>query len=222
MSANAASTRRTFAYGIGLLAALTLATVGLAQLVLEPPTKDLLLLAAFLPLSGGVSLALVLAFPALYRGRVLGGIRGKLLAGVVLSAGLVLINVGFTAYLMFISTHDLLLLSVLFVFSIGMSAFFAYAVAESFPGHAATVTRWRRGSRGRALSTRVEIENDDELGELALAFNSMASELQAAYMSRDDMEEARRQLIGAVSHDLRTPLRDDAGHGRKHQRRCGR
>src|SRR5215213_6284134 len=139
-----------------MLAILTLLTVGLAQLVLEPPTKDLTLLAAFLPLSGGVSLLLVLAFPALYQGRLLSGIRGKLLAGVVLSAGLVLINVGFTAYLMFLSTHDLLLLSVLFVFSIGMSAFFALAVAQSFH---ATLHRLLDGVHavgGGALSTRVE------------------------------------------------------------------
>jgi signal transduction histidine kinase len=34
----------------------------------------------------------------------------------------------------------------------------------------------------------------------------MAAQLQEAYASREDMEEARRQLIGAVSHDLRTPL----------------
>lgn len=197
---------RFFLYGIVALATLTLLTIGLAHLILEPPTKDLLLLAAFLPLSGGVSLALVLAFPALYRGRVLRGIRGKLLAGVVLSAGLVLINVGFTAYLMFLSTHDLLLLSVLFVFSIGMSAFFAYAVAESFQGTLRRLLDGVHAVGGGALSTRVDVENDDELGELALAFNSMASELQAAYMSRADMEEARRQLIGAVSHDLRTPL----------------
>jgi signal transduction histidine kinase len=196
---------RLLAYGIGVLAALTLLTIAFAELVLQPPTRDLLLLAVFLPASGGISLVLMLMVPSLYSG-LLRGIRGKLLAGVLLSAGLVLVNVGFTAYLMFLSAHDLKLLSVLFVFSVGVSAFFAYAVAESFH---ATLQRLLAGVEAvgaGSLSTRVEVETDDELGQLARAVNHMAAELQAAYMSRDDMEEARRQLIGAVSHDLRTPL----------------
>jgi signal transduction histidine kinase len=188
------------------LVALTLVTVALAQLVLSPAAHDLKLLAAFLPVSGAITLLLVLMLGRVYRGRLLSGIRGKLLAGVILSAGLVLINVGFTAYLMFISSHDLLLLSVLFVFSIGMSSFFAYAVAESFHARLQRLLGGVEAVGAGELSTRVDVEEDDELGELALAFNAMASELQAAYMSRDDMEEARRQLIGAVSHDLRTPL----------------
>jgi two-component system sensor histidine kinase SaeS len=118
----------------------------------------------------------------------------------------VLVNVGFTAYLMFISTHDLLLLSVLFVFSMGMSAFFAYAVAEQFHMRLHRLLAGVKAVGEGELATRVDIDQDDELSELARAFNAMAAELQAAYMSRVDMEEARRQLISAVSHDLRTPL----------------
>jgi two-component system sensor histidine kinase SaeS len=195
-----------FVYGLAVLVALTLATIGLAQLILRPPARDLLLLGVFLPVSGGISLALVLAFPAVYSGRLLHGLRGKLLAGVLLSAGLVLINVGFTAYLMFLSPHDLQLLSVLFVFSVGISAFFAYAVAASFHDRLRRLLDGVEAVGGGQLSTRVEVEGNDELADLAQAFNQMAGELQSAYMSRDDMEEARRQLIGAVSHDLRTPL----------------
>lgn len=206
LTARRASQGKTFLVGIALLAVLTAVTVGLAQLVLNPPIKDLLLLAAFLPLSGGVSLLIMLMFPHLYSGGVLRGIRGKLLAGVLLSAGLVLINVGFTAYLMFLSAHDLKLLSVLFVFSVGISAFFAYAVAESFHARLKRLLAGVEAVGSGELATRVEPEGHDELGELAQAFNTMAAELQAAYMSRADMEEARRQLIGAVSHDLRTPL----------------
>jgi signal transduction histidine kinase len=197
---------RTIFAGVAALVALTLLTVGIARLLLNPPVKDLLLLAAFLPASGGVSLVLVLAFPSVYSGGLLRGIRGKLLAGVVLSAGLVLINVGFTAYLMFLSSHDLLLLSVLFVFSIGMSSFFAYAVAESFHETLGRLLAGVHRFGAGELTTRIDIHSDDELGELAEAFNRMAAQLQEAYASREDMEEARRQLIGAVSHDLRTPL----------------
>jgi two-component system sensor histidine kinase SaeS len=206
LSAKSLSHQRAFGYGLFILVAMTLLTILLARVLLNPPVSDLWRLAAFLPASGGISLVLVLMFPQLYRTGILKGIRGKLLASVVLSAGLVLVNVGFTAYLMFISSHDLLLLSVLFVFSIGMSAFFALAVAEALHARLERLSRGVQAFGSGDLATRVEVEEDDELGALAAVFNSMAAELQSAYMSRDDMEEARRQLLGAVSHDLRTPL----------------
>jgi signal transduction histidine kinase len=125
---------------------------------------------------------------------------------VVLSAVLVLVNVGFTAYLMFLSTHDLLLMSVLFVFSIGMAGFFAFVISESFH---TTLQRLLDGVHrigAGDFNARVPVEGVDELRELATAINAMAMQLQEAYASREEMEEARRQLIGAVSHDLRTPL----------------
>jgi signal transduction histidine kinase len=49
------------------------------------------------------------------------------------------------------------------------------------------------------LSQRVEVHSQDELGELARAFNSMAESL-----ARN--EEARRHLVTDIAHELRTPL----------------
>lgn len=46
---------------------------------------------------------------------------------------------------------------------------------------------------------RVEITGEDELAELGRSFNQMAHAL-------DQTEERRRQLIGDVAHELRTPL----------------
>ncbi|MFH2040171.1 MAG: HAMP domain-containing protein [Chloroflexota bacterium] len=48
-------------------------------------------------------------------------------------------------------------------------------------------------------SERVEIDNHDELGQLAHSFNQMAENLE-------QVELMRRQLIADVSHELRTPL----------------
>ena len=87
--------------------ALTVMTVGLAALLLSPPASDLVQLLIFLPVSGVGSLVAALVFSERYRGGLFHGIRGKLLLAAVLSAGLVLINVSFTAYLMFFSSHDL-------------------------------------------------------------------------------------------------------------------
>ena len=46
---------------------------------------------------------------------------------------------------------------------------------------------------------RVEPPEDDEIGELAATFNSMAARLE-------DTEQRRVRLIGDVAHELRTPL----------------
>jgi signal transduction histidine kinase len=46
---------------------------------------------------------------------------------------------------------------------------------------------------------RVPIGGDDELGDLALTFNDMATSLETT-------ERRRRELIGDVAHELRTPI----------------
>ena len=56
-----------------------------------------------------------------------------------------------------------------------------------------------RRIRDGDLSQRVDVETNDELGELAVAFNDMAHQL-------DTKEEGRRKLLADVVHELRTPL----------------
>ena len=56
-----------------------------------------------------------------------------------------------------------------------------------------------RHIRDGDLSQQVNIETNDELGELAVAFNDMAHQLDAK-------EKGRRQLLADVVHELRTPL----------------
>lgn len=48
-------------------------------------------------------------------------------------------------------------------------------------------------------STRVRATSRDEIGQLAQAFNTMSAELEAA-------DVYRRELIGNVSHELKTPI----------------
>jgi two-component system, OmpR family, sensor histidine kinase BaeS len=49
------------------------------------------------------------------------------------------------------------------------------------------------------FDTQVPIESDDEVGELAVAFNSMASSLERT-------ETARRRMTADIAHELRNPL----------------
>ena len=60
---------------------------------------------------------------------------------------------------------------------------------------AAAASAMARGDYGR----RVRATSNDEVGDLARAFNAMAGEL-------GDADRMRRELVANVSHELRTPL----------------
>lgn len=54
------------------------------------------------------------------------------------------------------------------------------------------------------FSIRVPVEDNDEIGQLAVAFNNMASSLAS-------LEEMRRSFVANVSHELKTPMTSIAG-----------
>ncbi|GDY37892.1 ATP-binding protein [Acidovorax sp. NB1] len=56
-----------------------------------------------------------------------------------------------------------------------------------------------RGIAQGALHTRVPVHGNDELAQLARTFNTMAEQLSS-------IEASRRQWLGDVAHELRTPL----------------
>ena len=49
------------------------------------------------------------------------------------------------------------------------------------------------------FSERIPVDREDELGQLALAFNSMQAQLK-------QLDDARKQFIATASHELRTPI----------------
>lgn len=52
----------------------------------------------------------------------------------------------------------------------------------------------------------IQTEAHDELRELADSANAMIAQLRAEEAMRDQSDAARRNLVAAVSHDLRTPI----------------
>jgi signal transduction histidine kinase len=183
--------------GITLLLAATLFGVPKADL----GAVALLLLAV----GGGVGLlALLLMRPAVL-GRF-GGVRGQLVSvGLICSLLLVgMILAGSRA--MFISEHDLSILLTMLLFAALLA--FGFSLRGAMP-IARRVARVRRGTAQLAngeLETELPVDGHDEISQLSSDFNRMAVALREAATREREMEQARRDLIAAVSHDLRTPL----------------
>ncbi len=79
--------------------------------------------------------------------------------------------------------------------ALGLAALFSRLLTGQLNELKTSARRIRDGN----LSHRIKVTSDDEIGEVAAAFNDMASQLETN-------EEARRQFLADVVHELRTPL----------------
>jgi signal transduction histidine kinase len=107
---------------------------------------------------------------------------------------------------MFVSEHDFLLLGLLLVFAGILSASFGYLLAAGMTRSLAWLQTEAQKVAGGDFSARVHLTEVDELFDVAQAFNRMAAELEQAFARQRTLEQSRRDLVAAVSHDLRTPL----------------
>jgi signal transduction histidine kinase len=175
-------------------------------LVVQPPAHDITLLAAYLLVSGLLTLGIGYGGVALLARRGIGGLRLRLAFGQWIVVLIAILNIAATAKLMFLSSHDFALLASLLLFAGVMALFVSVALTRSIAGPVSDVTDAAQRMAGGDLQARATISTGDELGELARAFNQMASELEEAALRQLNADQARRDLVAAISHDLRTPL----------------
>jgi signal transduction histidine kinase len=153
---------------------------------------------------GGGLLALLLLHPAVLG--LLGGVRAQMVAAVLLGSLLLVGMVIAGSGAMFISSHDLSILLTMLLFAAVLTVGFSLRAAVPL---ARRIERLRLGTARLAegdLGAKVKVEGHDELAALADDFNRMAATLEQARMREREADEARRDLVAAVSHDLRTPL----------------
>lgn len=133
-------------------------------------------------------------------------LRRRFELGLGLALGQLLAALVIGAAVMFVSGHDAWATIGVLVFA----ALVAIRAAQLLSmGVVADVRAIRDGLRavgGGARDVRVTATSSRELADLAGAANNMIQALRAEESRRDAAEGARRQVIAALSHDLRTPL----------------
>ena len=209
MGRSTVSREATWQLGLKVFIAVLVAigtVVALFVLVMNPPRRDIELLALFLALSALPSIALgYLAATLGWRLR-LGGLHLKVALTIAVGIAVALVNVAVTSYLMFLSPHDLGLLSVLLLFALMVSLAFGFLLSGALTSSLRELSRSAARMAEGDLAARASVPAGDELGDLAVAFNSMAQQVEMAFRRQKELEQARRELIASVSHDLRTPL----------------
>jgi signal transduction histidine kinase len=119
---------------------------------------------------------------------------------------LILLTVYVTAKLMFISSHDANLALVIVVFATVVTLVFGYFVAVSLRDGIGDIIRAARAVQQGNLDASADDRGSDELAMLARTFNEMTKQLRRVRDQETQLNQARRDLIAWVSHDLRTPL----------------
>jgi signal transduction histidine kinase len=192
-----------FVLGILLITAISL---GVFKMLMAPPLRELGLMATFLGLTALVS---VIAGYIAYR---LGWmtlsptLRWSLLGGYTLSSLLTFFNVWFSAQMMFVSEHDLLLAIVLLIFASGMAMVLGYFLSSAITSRIYLLKDAAEKLTKGELKTRVPIDGHDEVAALANTFNQMAEQLEMVDAKQRELEHLRADLIAWVGHDLQTPL----------------
>lgn len=189
--------------GIFLIVAITL---GIFKLLMSPPQGEFVLMALFLGITAFVS---ALAGYAAYRFgwiNISPTLRWTLLGGYILASVLTFFNVWFSAELMFVNEHDLTLAIILLVFAGGIAMILGYFLSSTVTERILSLQSAAEKIAQGDLQTRVPVNGRDELSALAVTFNQMAEQLQAADQKQRELETLRRDLVAWASHDLQTPL----------------
>jgi signal transduction histidine kinase len=195
--------------GPAVIGGVVLLTVTAALVVAErmmgAPRGDVEQLALFLTGSGLGSMLILLAAVA-WASHRLGSLRRRLIFAFGAGLLVVLANILTTSALMFLNAHDLSLLFLLLAFAAVISLTFGVAVASTLTADLEVLGRVASRLAQGDLAARVKPHGSDEVARVGEAFDRMAERLEAAFDRQQMLEASRRELVAAVSHDLRTPL----------------
>jgi signal transduction histidine kinase len=192
----------TRSLGVVLAAGLAAVVISVVALGGRGALVTLLVLAGI----GGLTFAAVhIAVAERARGRA-GPLRRQFATAVVIVVGPLLVALFILSLLMFVSGHDAAIVAVVVAFAgvVGIVAGQRLSVPIIDDARAIRDGLVAVGNGERELT--IATTGRDELAELATAAGAMVERLAAEEAARDQSEAARRHLVAAVSHDLRTPI----------------
>jgi len=182
------------------------AAEGVFLALYHPPGRQPL--GAIAVLFASAVLSLLLGTLALAAGpRVgLGTIRRKMAFGVGLGGLVGFGDVLLAARVMVVTVQDAYVMIMLLFFALLISLTLMLSLADTLRRAIVVLMRAARHMAAGHLDTVVPVESGDELATLAADMQRMAASLAEAQRMHQALEDARRDLVSGISHDLRTPL----------------
>jgi len=188
--------------------AVALTALGLIAM-LRPSASDAMQIALYLALSGILSVALGQGALWLADAARLGGVWLRMLLPPAITILVIASNVLLVSWMMFIASEDARILLGFLLFGVALALMLSSSIASEMTR---AITHIETGARRIAAGEYAYRIGEDasggaeELARLARWFNEMAQSVQRAFEQRQAAEDERRQVVAAVSHDLRTPL----------------
>lgn len=160
---------------------------------------------ALLMLPAGVITALAAA--GLRQFLVRAPVAAVLVAVAVIAVLVAVANLAVLGTLMFVDPHDAALVGILLAYAAASGVAAALVVARSTTRAVGRLAEVAHRLGGGDLRARVgALGAGEELEVLARALDDMARRLEESLAREREAESQRRNLVTAVSHDLRTPL----------------
>lgn len=196
---------RSIRFLLGIIAVLAL-TLLLFAAMMQPVLAEFSAMTVLLSITAGISLLVGLVAYHFGWFQRTSRLRWALMSGYLLSGILTFVNVLFTAWRMFINSHDRTLATILLIFATCIAMVLGYFLSAAFADKINALRAAARAIAAGQFNTRIRVPGRDEVTELAESFNNMAAQLESAAAMRQEAEQMRRNLIAWVGHDLRTPL----------------
>ncbi len=195
-------TRAALARGVALALGCALLVAGAVFAVYDLPGAIVTL--AILVALGIVTVAATHALLA-HRER-LGSLRRQALITAALAFAPLGLTLVLFVQLMFVSAHDALLTFAMGIYGAVLGLWATRLLSNRVMDDVDTLRAGLMavGAGERELDLR--LGGDDELAQVGREVEAMVARLAAAEARRDEADAARRSLIAAVSHDLRTPV----------------
>lgn len=150
--------------------------------------------------------ALLLAHAADARRLRMSTLSHRFQLGIGLALGQLLAALLIGAAVMFVSPHDAWMTVGILIFAAVIAARAAQILLHDVVADVDSVAHGLHSVGQGEREVHVQARSGRELSDLADSANAMIETLRLEERSRDEADAARRQVIAAVSHDLRTPL----------------